>query len=80
MDVQDTGVGIPAESLPRIFDEFYRAPASKSIAGTGLGLAICRRVLDELGGSISVASTPGVGSTFTLRVPRANGAKETGMP
>jgi two-component system sensor histidine kinase/response regulator len=78
VDVQDTGVGIPAESLPRIFDEFYRVPESKSIAGTGLGLAICRRVLDELGGSIGVASTPGVGSTFTFRVPRANGAKEPG--
>ena len=80
LDVQDTGPGIPAESLPRIFDEFYRAPESKHIAGTGLGLAICRRVLDDLGGTISVASTPGAGSTFTIRVPRANGAKESGMP
>lgn len=78
--VQDTGVGIAADSLPRIFEEFYRAPETKAVAGTGLGLAICRRVLDELGGSISVSSTPGAGSTFTVRVPRAVEAQSQGMP
>ena len=78
--VQDTGVGIPSESLPRIFEEFYRAPETKAIAGTGLGLAICRRVLDELGGSISVASTPGAGSTFTAKVPRAVEAQSQDTP
>jgi signal transduction histidine kinase len=76
VEVQDTGRGIPRDSLERVF---YRVPESKIIAGTGLGLAICRRVLEELGGSIAVASTPGVGSTFTIRVPRAIAAKGSGM-
>jgi signal transduction histidine kinase len=74
VEVRDTGIGIPAESLPRVFDEFYRvtAPETHGIAGTGLGLAICRRVLSELGGSIEVTSTPGVGSTFSISVPHVD--------
>jgi signal transduction histidine kinase len=71
LTVADTGIGIPAESLPRIFDEFYRVGGQASgIPGTGLGLAICRRILHDLGGSIEVASTPGVGTTFTVTLPR----------
>lgn len=80
LDIEDTGVGIPEDALPRIFEEFYRAPASKDIGGTGLGLAICRRILDELGGSISVVSAPGAGSTFTIRLPRTTEARSPGMP
>lgn len=72
LEVTDSGIGIPEESLPRIFDEFYRAPGAREIAGTGLGLAICRRVLQELGGSIEASSRPGSGSVFTITLPRAD--------
>jgi two-component system, sensor histidine kinase and response regulator len=72
LDVIDTGLGIPAGSLPRIFDEFYRAAGETSgIPGTGLGLAICRRIVHDLGGAIDVASTEGAGSTFTVTLPLA---------
>lgn len=73
VDVTDDGIGIPAESLPRIFDEFYRVASgdARDVPGSGLGLAICRRIVDELGGSIEVASTLGSGSTFTVRLPLA---------
>jgi len=70
LEVGDTGIGIDAESVPRIFDEFYRAPEAKSrgVPGSGLGLAICRRIATELGGTIDVASRPGLGTTFTVRL------------
>lgn len=70
LEVRDTGIGIDAESLPRIFDEFYRAADAKSrrVPGSGLGLAICRRIVTELGGAIDVASQPGAGTTFTVRL------------
>jgi two-component system, sensor histidine kinase and response regulator len=74
VEVADTGLGIPADSLPRIFEEFYRVGGQASgIPGTGLGLAICRRIVNDLGGTIAVASTPGTGSTFTVRLPLAHG-------
>jgi two-component system, sensor histidine kinase and response regulator len=73
VDVADNGIGIPAESLPRIFEEFYRVGngAARDVPGSGLGLAICRRIVEELGGSIEVVSTLGSGSTFTVRLPLA---------
>jgi signal transduction histidine kinase len=69
--VADTGVGIPAEALPFVFDEFYRArqPAGHRVEGTGLGLPICRRIVTEMGGAIEVDSTEGTGSTFRVRLP-----------
>ncbi len=69
--VRDTGAGIPPEQVPRIFDRFYRVDKARSRAegGTGLGLSICRWIAEAHGGSISVESTPGTGSTFTLRLP-----------
>jgi signal transduction histidine kinase len=70
IDVADTGVGIPEASLPKIFDEFYRVDG-RDVPGSGLGLAICRRIVDELGGSIDVTSTLGTGSTFTVMLPLA---------
>jgi signal transduction histidine kinase len=69
--VADTGVGIPADALPFVFDEFYRArqPSGHRVEGTGLGLPICRRIATELGGAIDVESTEGAGSTFRVRLP-----------
>ena len=73
IEVEDRGVGIPSKDLDRIFERFYRVDAARSRAtgGTGLGLSIVRHVASNHGGSVTVRSTEGVGSTFTLRVPAA---------
>jgi signal transduction histidine kinase len=73
--VRDTGVGIAAADLPRIFDRFWRADESRSrsTGGSGLGLAIARKLAEAHGGSIEVASIPGVGTTFTIRLPAGDG-------
>jgi len=65
IDVADTGSGIPAERLSAIFDDFVTTKRR----GLGLGLAISKKVVEQLGGTISVASSVGLGSTFTLRFP-----------
>lgn len=69
LEVEDTGIGIPAEDQERVFEEFYRAPsADHSIRpGSGLGLAIVKRLVDALQGSIEVESEYGVGTTFRIR-------------
>jgi signal transduction histidine kinase len=71
MSVRDTGAGIPADQLPRIFEKFYQADNQRSAhaAGTGLGLAIAKQIVEAHGGTISCESTPNVGTTFTLRLP-----------
>jgi signal transduction histidine kinase len=71
--VSDTGPGIPAEDQPRVFERFYRVDRGRSrdSGGTGLGLALVRHVVERNGGSVTLKSTLGAGSTFTLRVPRA---------
>ncbi|MBI4199141.1 MAG: HAMP domain-containing protein [Chloroflexi bacterium] len=71
VDVEDTGMGIAPEHLPHIFQRFWRAdPArSRDRGGTGLGLAIAKGIVDQHGGEILVASTPGRGSRFTVRLP-----------
>jgi signal transduction histidine kinase len=72
VEVSDTGIGIPKEALPRIFDEFYRAKNAKAIEmeGTGLGLSIARDVVEQHGGQISVESVEGEGSTFSVTLPK----------
>lgn len=69
--VSDTGIGIAAADQDHIFEEFTQLahPLQSRVKGTGLGLALCRRLAEALGGRIDVASAPGVGSTFTLRLP-----------
>jgi signal transduction histidine kinase len=71
--VEDTGVGIPEEQLPHIFDEFFQLqnPERDREKGAGLGLAICSRLLDTLGCKVSVTSRVGVGTTFTVVIPKA---------
>jgi signal transduction histidine kinase len=73
--VSDTGHGISPEDLRRIFEPFYTTKGRGK--GTGLGLAICRQLTAALGGSISVQSQPGKGSTFYVRIPREGGAPTT---
>jgi signal transduction histidine kinase len=71
LDVSDTGVGIPPEELDHIFERFYRASTAQTIGGTGLGLPIAKAIAEAHGGSISVASRPGVGTTFHVELPRS---------
>jgi signal transduction histidine kinase len=72
--IADTGIGIPEGNLSRIFERFYRVDKarSKATGGTGLGLSIVRHVAQNHGGRVSVESTPGEGSVFTVRLPRAS--------
>ena len=71
IDVSDTGIGMTEEQLSRLFNAFTQADAAtaRRYGGTGLGLAITRRMMQLLGGDVSVASAHGKGSTFTLRLP-----------
>lgn len=71
IQISDTGIGIVAEELPRIFDRFYRSHRSvtSKISGTGLGLAISKTIIERHNGTISVESTPDKGTTFTLTLP-----------
>ena len=73
--VADTGAGIEAEHLPRLFERFYRADAARTRGegGTGIGLAIARSVVEAHGGRISAESEPGRGSVFTFDLPAADG-------
>ncbi|HEV2145847.1 MAG TPA: ATP-binding protein [Longimicrobiaceae bacterium] len=72
VSVEDTGIGIAADDLERIFDPFWqvRQSASREVEGSGLGLSVSRRIAEELlGGQVTVESTPGAGSTFRLHLP-----------
>lgn len=70
--VSDTGIGIPADKLDRLFDRFYRASESedKPIAGTGLGLSIVKAIVEAHGGQVAVESQEGQGSTFSFSLPK----------
>lgn len=72
IDVTDTGCGIPAKDLPRIFERFYRVDTARSreLGGTGLGLSIVKHIVQAHGGTVSVESTPGRGSTFSFTLKK----------
>jgi signal transduction histidine kinase len=70
--LQDTGVGIASDELPRIFERFYRVDQARSSAeGAGLGLTLVKWIVDRHHGAIDVTSAPGAGTTVTIRLPRA---------
>ncbi|HEX8904397.1 MAG TPA: ATP-binding protein [Longimicrobiaceae bacterium] len=74
VSVADTGAGIAADALPRVFDRFYRADAARERSGgTGLGLAIARMIAEQHGGTVTAQSQLGRGSTFTVRLPAREG-------
>ena len=75
--IKDQGIGIADSEIDRIFERFYRIdPArSRNTGGTGLGLSIVKHVVQNHNGEIKVWSTPGIGSTFTLRIPILNKGK-----
>jgi two-component system OmpR family sensor kinase len=70
LEVSDTGVGIPEDQLPLIFERFHRADSSRATGGIGLGLSIARQIAEAHGGKIEVESAPGEGSTFTVLLPK----------
>jgi two-component system phosphate regulon sensor histidine kinase PhoR len=69
VSVEDTGIGIPAEDLPHVFERFYKVDKSRSSEGTGLGLAIAKHIIQAHDGEIWARSEGGRGSTFTFRLP-----------
>jgi signal transduction histidine kinase len=80
LTVRDTGSGIPADKLPRIFDRYYttkQGPDASGKGGTGVGLATCREIIESHQGKIRVESSIGVGTAFILKLPAA---KENHQP
>lgn len=69
---KDNGIGIEKENLERIFNSFERAVSGQKFSGLGLGLYISRKIIEDHGGTISVESVVGKGSTFKVKIPRNN--------
>ena len=74
IEVSDTGTGIAAKEIGRVFERFYRGSGSLEQEGFGLGLSIAKRMVDVMGGEIAAESKPGVGSTFRVRLRAAEPA------
>ena len=79
LEVKDTGIGIPESARAHLFEEFYRVKTreTQDIQGTGLGLVICKRIVDELGGTIEVDSKEGEYTLFTVRLPVSKAKHES---
>lgn len=77
IDVIDTGIGISTDDLPHVFEPFYRGQQAidAQVQGSGLGLGLAKQAAEAAGGSLAVASAPGVGSTFSLRLPLSSGSE-----
>ena len=77
IEVADTGIGIPRDDLPRIFERFYRVDKARSreLGGTGLGLSIVKHLVGSIGGQVDVSSRMGSGSRFTIHLPRTHVAR-----
>jgi signal transduction histidine kinase len=82
LEVKDTGVGIPPEALPRVFERFYRVDKARSRAmgGTGLGLAIVKHVALKHGGKVDAESVVGKGSSFRINLPSATSTRLPASP
>lgn len=81
--VRDSGVGIPADQLPRIFGRFFTTkdgPDASGKGGTGVGLSMCKDIVDSHGGKIRVESTPGKGTAFTIKLPVAKQVDAASQP
>jgi two-component system sensor histidine kinase BaeS len=77
LEVADTGVGIPADELPRIFDRFWRGQRASQVSGSGIGLTVAAQIARAHGGELSASSVPGHGTRLTLTLPRSY-ARRTG--
>ncbi len=79
LSIRDSGIGVPEEEMPKLFQRFSRASNARraKLAGTGIGLFIVKRIVDRHGGTIDAASTAGEGSTFTVVLPTIEAAGET---
>jgi signal transduction histidine kinase len=77
LKVKDNGPGIPLSDQPHIFERFYRVhkDRSRDAGGTGLGLSIVKHTAQSHGGSVELASSPGEGATFIIRLPRVDGER-----
>ncbi|MBR0091992.1 MAG: HAMP domain-containing histidine kinase [Lachnospiraceae bacterium] len=79
LEVEDNGIGIEADQLPKIFDRFFRADSSRTRKGTGLGLSMVKRIVEIHCAQIRVTSTPGTGTTFTIIFPAYTEAEGDGV-
>jgi two-component system phosphate regulon sensor histidine kinase PhoR len=71
MNIQDTGLGIPEDSIPHLFEKFFRVREHEGkVAGTGLGLSICKQIVQGHNGRIEVKSKMGIGTSFNIHLPR----------